>query len=389
MNFSLDTNFGNLLGNIAQEHLVYDLDPEKAIETFTESLVGISEEMALELLSGKNYVLVSSGSCEIEVRERKEGDTYPTLDFCQIIENLIRRISKEAREFGESVTSRLLPPSGYYTIDLPFSFEELVSLFEEGKLEDKKTKEIKEEILMSDPDIEDKIRERLNLTKTILSWKSTVDKRLDVISWIVDKGLSPMPKRKEVSEFSSPDEWLRYSGDYVEYQDMIQEVNLVMDLLNSFSDNQHQDEVDKYRKALEEKVTPIDVSEKRDALWISPGGLVYGLNGEIANMLHIKIADELLESGVVSLPSESHDSIDSYLEKEGWVKVHGDWIMFEPHPGASEIPIFITEEQSTVISRYLKNHYNGIGKFGIKHNTITSSRWESMDGIMKNKLFSY
>ena len=39
LHFTLDKSAGKLLAQIAQEHLLYNLDATKAIETFTKSLL--------------------------------------------------------------------------------------------------------------------------------------------------------------------------------------------------------------------------------------------------------------------------------------------------------------------------------------------------------------
>lgn len=55
LHFTLDKSAGKLLAQIAQEHLLCNLDPKKAIETFTMSLNDLPVEMAIKLLSGACY----------------------------------------------------------------------------------------------------------------------------------------------------------------------------------------------------------------------------------------------------------------------------------------------------------------------------------------------
>ena len=58
VHFSLGSDFGALMGNIAQEHLIYGLDPDKALRTFTDTFIGMENNLALKLLSGQDYVIV-------------------------------------------------------------------------------------------------------------------------------------------------------------------------------------------------------------------------------------------------------------------------------------------------------------------------------------------
>lgn len=69
------------------------------------------------------------------------------------------------------------------------------------------------------------------------------------------------------------------------------------------------------------KIEPVDITGDYDAGWLSPKGEFYGLRGTKANLLHITIANALIENGV--LPSEFPDgvtSVDRLLEVLGWVR---------------------------------------------------------------------
>ena len=89
VHFSIGPNFGTLMGNLAHEHLIYNLNPIQALKTFTGSFIGMPEDLALKLMSGKDLVLIPINSGEVTVRERIEGGTYPVLNGTEIINNFV------------------------------------------------------------------------------------------------------------------------------------------------------------------------------------------------------------------------------------------------------------------------------------------------------------
>ena len=52
VHFTLSDDAGKLLMQIAQEALLYELDPEKAIKVITTSLMGCPDNIALKILKG-------------------------------------------------------------------------------------------------------------------------------------------------------------------------------------------------------------------------------------------------------------------------------------------------------------------------------------------------
>lgn len=421
VHFSLGSDFGALMGNIAQEHLIYGLNPDKALRTFTDTFIGMESDLALKLLSGQDYVLVPVSDGEVTMKSREDGDNYPTLNGTQVIDRFIHQINKEAKELGKTLCRIFEMPitTRNYTVDLPFSFDDLVSLFEINghdksefyeSLKDKVDR-IKEDVLYFDNDIDIKIQTQVDAINTVNSWKELVDKKIAVIRWMVVNGLAEYSKRKSITEFASPDEWLIYDQRFVTFEDMLQEVAYTMDLLCHFTRklSETADE-DKYvstgidlidnffnaERQIEQELSvpmkPITVDELRNAIWVSPEGRMYGLNGTIANMLHNQIADKLNADGIIEYTKDKAPTIDSYLEELGWLKIHDNWIMFEPFAKSRDfttVTNFITEEQTAVVAKYLEIHYNGMGRFGIPHRPVSYVAFKTMDKFAKNKLFMF
>lgn len=420
VHFSLGANFDTLMGNLAQERLIFNLDPIHALKTFTDSFIGMPEDLALQLLSGKDYVLVPISDGEVTVRERIDGDDYPMLNGIEIIDNFVSQTNKEAKEFGKAICTTFQMPvtTRNYAVDLSLSFNDLVSLFELNghdksefydSLKDK-AEDIKNDVLYADADICDKIQTQLDMIDIINSWKELVDKKVAVIRWMVNKGLAEYSVRKTLAEFDNPEEWLKYDQKFVTFEEMLQEVAYTMDLLYHFTRNVKEgvpesvyvatgnELLDQFfnaekqiELALKERMSPMPIKEHRNAIWVSPEGKMYGLNGVIANMLHNQIADKLRTDGIIDYTeSPTTPTVDAYLEEQGWVKIHDNWIMFDPFAKSRDfttVTNFITEEQTLVIAKYLEIHYNGFGKFGIPHYPVSYVNFKNMDKFAKNKLF--
>lgn len=225
VHFSLGANFGVLMSNLAQERLIYNLDPIQAMKTFTDSFIGMPQDLALKLLSGKEYVLTPISDGEVTVRERIDGDDYPVLNGTEIVDSFVQQTDEEAKEFGKAICNAFQIPvtTRNYTVDLSLSFNDLVSLFElnghnksefyeslKGKAEG-----IKDDVLYADADICDKIQTQLNLIDIVNSWKALVDKKLIVIRQMVNNDLAEYSERKSLSEFENPEEWLKYDQRFV------------------------------------------------------------------------------------------------------------------------------------------------------------------------------
>ena len=135
-------------------------------------------------------------------------------------------------------------------------------------------------------------------------------------------------------------------------------------------DHEEHDSVTKYIEAareidaiVEKGIEPVDIMDKYDAGWLSPDGVFYGLRGEIANMLHIQIADALQDKGIVPSKPEGEKGTElnamEWLEKHGWVKIRGNNIHFDGCNNfqAGKKNVDITDKQIEIIRDYITDCY--------------------------------
>lgn len=89
VHFTLGENAGQLIVNIAREHLLYSQNPDKALKAIKDSLIGCSTEIALDILIGKLILItnedrVSLNAIQYTPEMKKE---FPMLDIEEWAEN--------------------------------------------------------------------------------------------------------------------------------------------------------------------------------------------------------------------------------------------------------------------------------------------------------------
>ena len=112
----------------------------------------------------------------------------------------------------------------------------------------------------------------------------------------------------------------------------------------------------------------------------------------ISNMLHNQIADALCAAGIIPSvdPKDplSHNP-DTWLERHGWAKIHGDWILFDGwnlhRTDDKNIPM--TPQQQEQICRYGQTCWKGLLKFGYSKEPISAARFGMTDIPMLRNYF--
>ena len=142
-----------------------------------------------------------------------------------------------------------------------------------------------------------------------------------------------------------------------------------------------------------------------DAGYLSPDGVFYGNVGATSNMIHLNIAtqmfnwsaspfqDQMLKDGVTVYGPESPER---WLEKHGWIKIHYDDIYgsFIGSKDWTEYPYCPTQEQIKWICKYADKFYNG--KFYTEASCVRRDREpqstykvKQMDEVMLHNIFTY
>lgn len=387
VHFRVGADAGILMHNIANEHLLYSNDLDKAMRMFSESLGGeVPEDMVLKLLSGELLLLVDEEEQLFNVVERAKhmhlDNYYPAqLDFPKFVADKQKELDDHCDSLDKGLDF-ILNKFRYrtnYNLDIPV---ESLMKYVYGK-DQNFIADIMDE-LEYDDDIQ-QMRALIRLTKNFIEKSlklSTMIRRLDGLYSI---------------------------GNELDTQDLLNLVQKVQDIaraeftmftegsdamLNSYMEASK--EIDEVVKA---GIKPVDIMENYSAGWLSPQGEYYALNGEIANYLHNQISVALQEQGLIPMHENNntdHPEInpDAWLEQKGWVKIHGNNVQFggclNDKLGGYKPNVNMTKKQIEIIRDYISDKHACIIKAGWRLEKVSIGMFTGMamkDPIVLNKKY--
>lgn len=383
--FTLGDGAGKLLIDIAREHLVYSYNPQKALNTIQNS-INCSKETALDIIIGKMILLthedrVSFNGVMYDPSIHKE--IFPPLDIESWAEKKLLEMKQISKEWDSAILelrNAIIKNSGEF--DFSVRYEDLIKFFYDGDSEN---------LIDTDNDTLGSIKCCVVGIKNFIEQSFKV---VYVIEWMyraypdsIPEGYTVLPP--EVRGLSTRLFELM-TGDS-EIEQYVRKNSLDLRMLNNYIKSQR--EID---KAIEQGIKPVDITGGYNAGWLAPDGSYYALNGDIANMLHNQIADALVVAGIIPIGSpENGEAVDNrknpdvWLEQHGWVKIHGNWILYDgwnQHRLCKQnIPI--TQQQKDQISKYGKLCCNGILQLGYSKDPISAARFELTDIPMLKKYF--
>lgn len=389
LNFRVGEELPNLIGNIAQEKLIYKQDPEGAIKVFTDSL-GMDDETALKCLSGQDYILCyDSGSDMVSLNRREDnpGNNYPILNTVFLRNRWISELMDDLNGFNE-VLSIDFSVNKKVSIDIDLRL--LIDIFLGRTSSAKDYMYIKIASLFEDRE-EDYVDCTMRigyLIGTFFNWSVGLFNKYRTLEFLETNGLlyhdadsSKNLKtilRESVLVFNYMKRLLE-ELDYVSEQERYN-----TDVLKLYQSNPITS------KLLLCNILPVSIEDGYDAGWLSPEGDFYGMNGEIADMLHNQISDLLFLDGII--PQDRDYAKDTWLETHGWVKIHGSWILFDCEEYSLDtmtrkVTRYLTKEQVESIYRYGQICHNGLLKFGYSQRPISVVLFRTMDDVSRSNLF--
>lgn len=380
VHFTIGGNFGITLAEIARDTLFYDMNPEKAMNVYRESLMGITDEQIYPLLNSEMVIEVDveNQMCEIVKRDESHID-YP--ETININEFLIQR-TKELVELVYTVMgafTRFTQTRNSINFDIDIPISKIVKF------------------VNAENDINDLFGEYLDLNdefgelETIIKiYRDTITNGFKLIN--LYRFLNKIYKFDvESDEYSfNLDTEIKVCNGYL--------INMHDELLRCI-DNQsivniENDELSKYidsviknDKILSDKIQPVNILDGYDAGWLSPKGEFYGLNGSIANMLHITISVALQRKGVIP-KDETNQSL--WLDENGWVKLHHDNVNFGGYQHSnifSNKPIFMTDKQIDAVYKYGQTKCNGLLKVGYLLEPMSAAKFRMFAEADSEKLY--
>jgi hypothetical protein len=362
--FTIGEDLGLRLMEIAQEHLTEGNNPVKALKTITESLQGCPTDLAVRILKGEMVLPVDVDSQQVICQDRIAGvhDRFPKVDPCY----WISRRKENIEEHGENLITgfkelqkQIRLNNRHLTIDIPYD-------------------DIFKFVSGTDQDLLDYLRDNYYevdvIANLIGATKKYIEFSMSIIStmdWML----------KTFNEFSDSKLYVEHNGMKGDCSQMLTDVMMVMQETLNFDfrldDLVEDDNVTKYIESaiaidnvIKTGIEPVNILDNYSAGWLSPDGVYYGLNGEIANMLHIQIADALQDKGIV--PSKPEGEVGAelnafeWLETHGWVKIHENNIHFDGCNNfqKSKKNVDLTDTQITIIRDYITNCHQCLIKVG-------------------------
>ena len=360
LTFTIGKGFGQMLQRIAWERLTKKLSPREAVELITKSLPGCTEGMAVDILDGKIILR------EDELTQEVLGESGPGGRFNDWIRGQRIHLEEEAKEWVEvleRLRQTIADAGGKF--EFTVRYPELVSYISGDK----------DAGLLDNPH-SDAVEQIKGAVEGATNFFVKVSEVYEVIVWMCDalntsRVILPDPILSMHTILDS----LMCSDPEVEAS--IRKQDFQKQRLSEWMENEAK--IEEYHKT---ELKPVEITEGYDAGWLSPDGEFYGLNGSVSNMLHLNIAERLLASKKV--PVKEARNPDRWLEENGWVKVHHDWILFS----GSFYGKTLTGAQIDKLYRYGQACCKGVLLLGTSQEPITAVRLRATELLMLNKLLN-
>jgi hypothetical protein len=347
---------------------------------------GIPEQYIAPLLKGDMVITVDVESQMFGLDLREDGDyeDYPKIDIKDWYVRKSQEILSHGVELKAAIERKINQIQIRGQVRMSFNYEQIIK-FVSGDND-----AVLDELM--------EIEEVDELALLIRVVKEYIEKSMQIQS-IIDWMRKTYPNEFKYEKEIIP-EWDLY-------QTILQSVTETFnELLNFEFVNKTYKGLDNYIEATKEidnvlskGIEPVDIMDNYSAGWLSPEGIYYGLNGEIANMLHIQIGDALLEAGII--PSDYNKialNTSQWLEIAGWVKIHNCNVQFagclnKKEGVTNSIPnVNMTKLQAEIIFKYLHELHGNVCKLGWRMTPITAHmflRLSDNPELMNEKYFEF
>ena len=426
LSMRIGNNLGNILLEIAQEKIING-EPEKAFDTYVNSLQGFTKEYALQVLKNEGVLVVDEENQILNLETTKaviKANKKNIYDWTEIIDDkydflgeTLKSIYSIRNEFNKHYNKNINDVNITEIVERHFGKDNMsgvgvhhiaAKLIGGGGFNTKLygNGQTVWERLCADVENDDAKRYQYGLYFIV--------KYVNLIRTL----------HSEFLKFEKMYRWLLENGFISRIHFVENRVENILELLYKFADTnvgyyhpmcdenlyEYKDELmgDLCKSTWGNEYVKFGILKKEitdgyDAGWLSPEGDFYGQLGETNDMIHLNIAEqlfnkkyfeEMLNDGVSRFSSNSPDR---WLDVNGWVKIHHDEIY-----GAfigNKIPTddfkykyCPTKIQINKICKYLDQNWKG--KFysqpKIVRNTdpIFTYQLKQMDDIKLHEIFS-
>lgn len=372
VNFTIGDGFGKMLYNVAVEKVLEGMNPEAGIKTITDGLIGCPANYAISVLKGDIFLDVENENVILidNYDELSHPYTPRSIDafvksksdyYMQQIEDWKNVLAAFRESFTQDSVFLMEKMSASKIFQYFMGEAEIEELFENAD----------DNVIVNTKYIAQGVQNCLKFVMDWVTYLRKVNKMLDVDTTY------------HINAIETQAASLQRCINQI-YEMRLRPLDRTdSDLVTRFLERTHQiDEV------LSTGIKPVNIEDKYDACWIAPDGTTFGLNGEYANMLHITIADALINAGIVSYESDEEKYGSHFLlEKRGFVKVHHDNVLFSGYDDS--IRKSMTAEQVKQLIKYGNNCYGGKLFFDYDKKFCSTAKLGSMEPLMYRKLFDF
>lgn len=360
LTFTIGKGFGQMLQRIAWEKLTEKYNPREAVEIITKSLPGCTEGMAVDILDGK-IILGEDEATQEVLGTPGEGGKFDI--WIKITRAALEVEATEWVETLEGLRQTIADAGGEFKFTV--RYPELVSYIsgdtDAGILDNPHSGTVEQ------------IKGAIEGANDFFA---KVEEVYGVIVWMCDAlNISRVLFSDSVLRVRTIIDSLMCSDPEVEAS--IRKQDFQKQRLSEYMENEMK--IEEYHKT---ELKPVEITEGYDAGWLSPDGDFYGLNGSTGNLLHLNIAERLLASK--KIPVKEMRNPDRWLEENGWVKVHHDWILFS----GSFYGKTLTDVRIEKLYRYGQVCHRGVLRLGTSQTQVTAVRLRATEPLMLNKLMA-
>ena len=365
LHFTIGAEFPQLLVKLAREYLYNNLDFSRAIEFLNDSLIGITSEESLSILLGENTLTISEENSLKIVKET--GYCPDTLKWLLDKSFEIEDTSRDYINCIDSAADYLKGHNGTFTAQVSWK-DILNNTFHLDYGDEQESLEL--------------VCQCIDMMKIYQSSVRVKMETLKRVAIIIDE-FHMLPR------FEMTERLFQHFKLFIE-TDFTDMPNCVKSIVTEWHEHRH--DLDEQLQNLQELDPGTDLcAHPFDAGWISPYGKLYGIFGEYGDMLHMRIADRLKEMGFVDEKlREEHEPNDAYFSHNGWIRVHGDHVLFDGYNSTEPDEIIdMTEYQKDALLAYGKQAFNGKLRCGVLYKEVTMAQLYSMDKFALRKLFAF
>lgn len=372
LQMKIGPNLGNILLEIAQRAMMNG-DPQKAVETYTKSLHGFTEEYAVMLFKNEAVLITDEDGVNMSMttdEATREANKMNITDWNWWLKSKLddmRELYSSMKSVRVKFEYNIHPSILNYNISLPVK-----EYFGEELSKTIGVHHIAAKLIAGGGFDDSKYSNGEGVWNELCKHAEDYDaKDYEIALYLIVRYTDCVRLlHKEYMEFCKSYEFLIKNG-LAERPLFIEEyLGLVLNTLDAYTDTKKgyyhpmcNEALLKYKMQLRNDLcsTPLgkelkewgiiekNILDGYDAGWLSPDGKFYGENGEASSMIHLRLAEQIVRQDIDS---------DRVLEKQGWVRIHHNEV-YGSFIGGDDYAYCPTEKQVKAICDYIDKFYNG------------------------------